>query len=67
MLILSRRIGESIIIGNGENKIVVKFLKIQGKNAKLGIEAPKSVTVHREEIYRLIQTEPETSDDARDN
>lgn len=55
MLILSRKLGESIIIGKGKNKIVIKLLQTQGRQAKLGIEAPKEVSVHREEIYNLLQ------------
>ncbi|OUR65799.1 carbon storage regulator [Methylophaga sp. 42_25_T18] len=54
MLILTRRIGESIIIGDG---VVVTVLKEQGKQIKLGIVAPREVSVHREEIYHRIQDE----------
>ena len=55
MLILSRKLGESIIIGKGKNKIVIKLLQTQGKQAKLGIEAPREIPVHREEIFDLIK------------
>lgn len=54
MLILTRRIGESLVIGDD---VVVTVLKEQGKQIKLGIVAPKDVSVHREEIYNLIQEE----------
>lgn len=51
MLILTRKIGESIIIG--EN-IVVTALRAQGSQVRLGIDAPKEVSVHREEIQERI-------------
>ena len=56
MLILTRRIGESIVIADD---IVVLVLGIQGAQVRLGIEAPISVSVHREEIYRKIIEERE--------
>ena len=52
MLVLSRRIGEDIIIGDD---IHAKILGIQGKQVSLGIEAPEDVSVHRQEIYQKIQ------------
>jgi carbon storage regulator len=52
MLILTRKLGESILIGDD---IKVTFLEIRGKQIRVGIEAPKSVTVHREEIYEVIR------------
>lgn len=52
MLILSRRIGESIMIGD---KMKVTVLSIKGTQIRIGIEAPKNVQVHREEIYQKIQ------------
>lgn len=57
MLLLTRRIGESICIGEGENKIVVTVISIHGNQVRAGIEAPKSVPVHREEVYERIQEE----------
>lgn len=57
MLILSRRPGESIVIGTGENKIVVKLLDAKGGQLKLGIDAPGTISIHREEIYERIQKE----------
>ena len=51
MLILTRRIGESVIIGD---QITITLLDIKGNQARLGIEAPKDISVHREEIYRKI-------------
>ena len=49
MLVLSRRIGEEIVI---DNVIRVKIVDVQGNRVKLGITAPQDVTVHREEIQR---------------
>ncbi|WHI48024.1 carbon storage regulator CsrA [Microbulbifer sp. JMSA004] len=54
MLILKRRIGENLRIGT---KVSVKVLEVKGNQVKMGIHAPKSVPVHREEIYRRIQKE----------
>jgi len=52
MLILSRKLNESIII---DGKIVVKVLRIDKDTVKLGIQAPAEVSVHREEIHEAIQ------------
>ncbi len=52
MLILSRRIGEVIMIGDD---ITVVLLGVKGNQAQLGIHAPKNIAVHREEIYAKIQ------------
>jgi carbon storage regulator len=49
MLILNRRIHETIIIG--DNEIRVTVLEIRGNQVKIGIEAPRDVPVHRQEIY----------------
>jgi carbon storage regulator len=54
MLILTRRIGETIMLGDN---IKVCLLGINGNQARLGFEAPMSVIVHREEIYQRIQKE----------
>lgn len=56
MLILTRRVGESIVIADD---VVIVVLGINGSQVKLGIEAPMSVSVHREEIYRKIIEERE--------
>ncbi len=54
MLILTRRIGESLIIGD---QITITTLNIKGNQVRLGIDAPKNVPVHREEVYLRIQEE----------
>jgi carbon storage regulator len=54
MLILSRRINESIIVGD---TIEIKVIDITNRVVKLGIEAPKEVLVHRKEVYEAIKTE----------
>ena len=52
MLILTRKVGESVLIGND---ISITILSVRGNQAKLGVEAPKEVSVHREEIYQRIK------------
>ena len=54
MLILTRRMGESLII---DDDIKIKVLSIKGRQVRIGIDAPKEVAVHREEIYKRIQQE----------
>jgi carbon storage regulator len=57
MLILSRHIDEDIVIGEGENAIYIKVVDIRGDKARLGIEAPLNIPIHRQEIYDAIQRE----------
>jgi carbon storage regulator len=52
MLILTRKLGESITIGDD---IKITFLEMKGKQLRIGIEAPPHVSVHRGEIYQMIQ------------
>ena len=56
MLLLTRRVGETIMIGDD---IEVTVLGIQGNQIRLGIDAPKSLSVRREEIYLRIKAEKE--------
>ena len=54
MLALTRKKGESLVLGNN---IQVKVLDIKGDQVKLGVEAPKEISIYREEIYLQIQKE----------
>jgi carbon storage regulator len=54
MLVLTRKLGESIRINDN---IVIKIVDLDGRHVKLGIEAPRNVSVNREEIYERIQNE----------
>jgi len=59
MLVLSRKKNESIIINDN---ITVTVIEIRGDKVRLGIEAPKDVTVHRREVYDAIQSQGRTRD-----
>jgi carbon storage regulator len=61
MLVLSRKKNESIVIAND---IVITVVEIKGDKVRLGIEAPKDVPVHREEIYKLIHAQAKTEQPA---
>lgn len=54
MLILTRKLGERLLIGND---VCISLLEIKGSQVKLGIEAPRSVDVHRQEVYERIRAE----------
>jgi len=54
MLVLTRKVNQSIIIGEGVEVVV---LEVRGEQVRLGIKAPRDVTVHRKEIFEQIQTE----------
>ncbi len=59
MLILTRRVGETLMIGDD---ITVRVLAIKSNQVRIGVNAPRDVTVHREEIYNRIQTEDKGPD-----
>jgi carbon storage regulator len=54
MLILTRRVGETVMIGND---VTVTVLGVKGNQVRVGVNAPKDVAVHREEIYERIKRE----------
>ncbi|WP_434353820.1 carbon storage regulator CsrA [Psychrobacter sp. HD31] len=54
MLILTRRVGETLMIGD---EVSVRVLGVKGNQVRLGVNAPKDIAVHREEIYQRIQHE----------
>jgi carbon storage regulator len=59
MLILTRRIGESMMIGNN---ITVTIMGVKGNQIRIGVNAPKDIEVHREEIYQRIAQEQHQKD-----
>jgi len=54
MLILTRRVGETVMIGN---EVTVTVLGVKGNQVRIGVNAPKDIAVHREEIYERIKRE----------
>jgi carbon storage regulator len=62
MLILTRRVGQTVIVGQD---IAVKIVEVKGNQVRLGIEAPRNVTVHREEIYERIHAEAHRAEGKR--
>lgn len=54
MLILTRRIGETLVVGDD---VTITVLGVKGNQVRIGVNAPKHVSVHREEIYKRIQQE----------
>jgi carbon storage regulator len=64
MLILTRRVGEAVMIGN---EVTVTVLGVKGNQVRLGVNAPKDVSVHREEIYERIKREEDGESQAQDS
>lgn len=58
MLILTRRVGETLMVGDD---VTVTVLGVKGNQVRIGVNAPKDVAVHREEIYQRIQQEKDQS------
>jgi len=61
MLILTRRVGETIMIGDN---VTVTVLGVKGNQVRIGVNAPKDIAVHREEIYERIRHEQESGNTA---
>jgi carbon storage regulator len=59
MLILTRRVGETLMVGDD---VTVTVLGVKGNQVRIGVNAPKDVSVHREEIYLRIQEESEPNE-----
>lgn len=63
MLILTRRVGETLMVGDD---VTVTVLGVKGNQVRIGVNAPKDVSVHREEIYQRIQKEKSESGQSDD-
>jgi len=61
MLILTRRVGETLMIGD---EVTVTVLGVKGNQVRIGVNAPRDVTVHREEIYERIKQEQLSNSDS---
>ena len=61
MLILTRRVGETVMIGD---EVAVTVLRVKGNQVRLGVNAPKSISVQREEIFQRIKREGDSTQNA---
>jgi len=59
MLILTRRVGEAVVIGE---EVTVTVLGVKGNQVRIGVNAPKSVSVHRDEIFERIKNERDSNE-----
>ncbi|MCU7876208.1 MAG: carbon storage regulator CsrA [Candidatus Thiodiazotropha sp. (ex Lucinoma borealis)] len=59
MLILTRRVGETLMIGD---EVTITVLGVKGNQVRIGVNAPRDVTVHREEIYERIKREQQSEE-----
>ena len=64
MLILTRRVGETLVIGDD---VTITVLGVRGNQVRVGVNAPKDVAVHREEIYQRIQDEKANENSCENN